>query len=329
MAHRPLAVALVHGVLVRDEAFHEAPARLLREHFHAAFAAGAPDPEEAIAIAPVHWAPVLQPRQDALFEKLADPRQREAVRGFTEVVEALNRGERGALLHLALPFLTRWSDAELHWTALRWLLVHFVGDALAYPASPSTRQVYEAAQAVFADALRALARSAGPEAPLVVVAHSLGTVLTSDFVYDLRRGRRAPGASALERGETLLAFHSLGSPLALWLLRADERGLGSPIEVPAPGAAGHLAGLPGGWFNYYDPDDVLAAPLRGLSPAYAKAVREDRRIRVGGRLLGPTPLAHPFYWTDPALGRIVGHRLAEAYAAANPDAGCTLAPAPD
>ncbi|HJM02614.1 MAG TPA: hypothetical protein QF617_07415, partial [Arenicellales bacterium] len=59
------------------------------------------------------------------------------------------------------------------------------------------------------------------------------------------------------------------------------------------------------WLNYYDPDDVLAWPLKSVNAAYARVVSDDRLINVGGALIGRTPFSHLRYWPDRGFAREV------------------------
>jgi hypothetical protein len=47
------------------------------------------------------------------------------------------------------------------------------------------------------------------------------------------------------------------------------------------------------WLNFYDPDDILGYPLKGINARYAKVVTDDIAIDTG-TILG----AHTDYWTD-------------------------------
>ena len=153
---------------------------------------------------------------------------------------------------------------------------------------------------------------------LAVLGHSLGSVVSSDFLYDLEGGAplgpaatRALGDTPLERGETFGWFYTLGSPLALWAQRHPD--FGKPLTVPHPGFADRHPRQRGEWVNVYDPDDVIASPLRPLSDAWADAVREDRRVGVGPWWLGWTPLAHPYYWNDRRVVTPIASQLAQAW----------------
>jgi hypothetical protein len=83
--------------------------------------------------------------------------------------------------------------------------------------------------------------------------------------------------------------------------------------VPHPEFAEHHPDQRGEWVNVYDPDDVIASPLRPLSDAWARAVREDRRVGVGPWWLGWTPLAHPYYWNDRRVVTPIASQLAQAW----------------
>jgi hypothetical protein len=205
----------------------------------------------------VHWAPVLQEAEDTLWRRMP-------------------------------------SGGPLSWNALRRFMVDFAADAIAYQVSPRDRKVYDAVHAVFATTLHALAAEAGPGAPLCVLSHSLGTVIASNYLYDLQVKRpqgelpdpvvEEMGDTPLERGETLSLLFTLGSPLALWSLRWPD--FGRPIRVP------------GRWVNFYDRDDVIGWPLKTLNDAYREAVTEDREVNVGPIWRSWNPASHSCYFLD-------------------------------
>ena len=64
------------------------------------------------------------------------------------------------------------------------------------------------------------------------------------------------------------------------------------------------------WINFYDADDVLAFPLKGLSEDYDEAVDEDRSVSVGALLIGMSPVSHVAYWNDKAVLRPIANSLA-------------------
>lgn len=323
-----IAVLMIHGIEIEDPEFAETPARLLQKHFrrHVGSGGGA-EAEGALVVEAVHWAPVLEREQRELMDRAMGGKYRGFFDSLVGVVRRLNRGSQGALVPL-LGMLALRNDprvGRLNYPALRWLMMHFVGDAVAYQASPGAREVYDQVHVEVARALGRLRQRAGAEAPLCVVAHSLGSIIASNYFYDLQaeragRGEKVSaavrphvGESALERGETLTWLYTLGSPMALWSLRYPQRGLELPVEVPAPEVAQQRAGLEGEWVNYYDEDDVVAWPLRTLSPAYYRAVRRDERVSLRGLPFRWTPLIHPFYWSDERVMEGLARSLARGW----------------
>jgi hypothetical protein len=286
-----IAVAVVHGVGKQDPDFASAVIADLRERFARERIGGKSPPAGDLVLAPVYWALVLQDREDDLWKRM----------------------KRGG---------------ELDFTSLRQFLVDFAADGIAYQPLPRERNAYDGIHAIFAEALGELAAAAGARAPLALIAHSLGSVIASNYLYDLQdpggKNLIAPsvrakmGNTPLERGETLAALYTLGSPLALWSLRYPDFGM--PIAVPAPGLAGHHPSLSplAEWINFCDEDDVLAYPLRTLNAAYKAVVKADRAVNAGNVLTSWNPLSHQGYWTDDDVNAPIARTLARLWRALNP-----------
>jgi hypothetical protein len=328
---QPLAVTFIHGVEISDPDF----ARTAIEKLRRAFTRYAQvDADEALVIEPSFWAPELQAIEDQLFDRSFD----EAPGGFftrlTEWVSAIDAGSSGRLLMLMASGALRWlpGAGRLHYPTMRWVVTQFLGDAVAYQLTPTDRQLYDRIHGRVADALRLLAERAGPAAPLCVISHSLGTVIASNYFYDLQNARSlvprsvhaVMGDTAIERGETLAYLYTMGCPIPLWNQRFPD--FGKPLTVPAPGLRHHHRGLSGEWVNFFDRDDLIAYPLRPLSPAYARQVSADRPVSVGPWWAGGTPLSHLSYWNDDAVINPIAQRLAQAWHDLNDPARTRPAP---
>lgn len=327
-----IAVAIVHGVEIDDPNFATTPTRLLKKGFAEAMGRDGPDPDDALVIEPVFWAPHLESRQRGLFARMY-PEQGEAAFDdeLSGVVRRVNAGSVSSLVPLLVSLLrpTLPSMSTLHYPTLRWIMVHFVGDVIAYDRAASPAN-YATAHQALARGLAALARKAGDDAPLCVIAHSFGSVLVSDYVYDQQESARTGrdlvlpevqavmGNSPLARGETLAWLFTMGSPLALWSLRYADGDMAKPIDVPGTGLADRHPDLGGEWVNLYEKDDVMAYPLRPLGPAYQQVVTEDREISLLGFPVSATPLVHPFYWSDRAVMDGIARGLAEGWRVLNP-----------
>ena len=256
-----IAVAIIHGVGKQDEHFADGMKAELQQRFASQLPSAVLFPEAEIVIEPVYWAPVLQKKEDLLWAKM-----------------------KGA--------------ADLDFLDLRQVMIDIAADAIAYQPAPNDRDVYDNIHGVVARSLRVLAQKAGSDAPLAVISHSLGTVIASNYFYDLQTARRRPlpakvrtvtgkNPSSLEAGRTLARFFTMGSPIAIWSLRYGN--FGAPV---------HLTYHDKEWLNFFDEDDIIGYPLRSLNASYRKNVTRDIPVNVGNVLTSWNPASHMGYWTD-------------------------------
>ncbi|MFD2044827.1 chemotaxis protein [Ornithinibacillus salinisoli] len=196
------------------------------------------------------------------------------------------------------------TSAELDFPRTRRFVLEFLADAVAYQPTMLGNQNYDRVHTLVAEAIQRLRKKAGEEAPLCVISHSLGTVIASNYFYDLQFKRENIGAitkyqthnNPIEQCHTLTLFYTLGSPMAMWSLRYID--FGSPINVPSPAMAMLYPEIEGEWLNFYDKDDVLAFPLKGINESYDQAVTEDIAVNAGGLLTSWNPLSHLKYESD-------------------------------
>ncbi|HYO88750.1 MAG TPA: hypothetical protein VER79_08875 [Candidatus Limnocylindrales bacterium] len=247
-----------------------------------------PETLSDIVIRTVFWAPVLQQAEDVLWQRVQE-------------------------------------GGTLHFPETRRMLIDFLADALAYQPTNDDRRAYDGIHAVFAQTLADLAAEAGPDAPLCIIGHSLGTIIASNYIYDLQvdsfkhligeEVRALMTGTPLEKGETLALLYTMGSPIALWSLRYRE--FGRPIVIPAPQLRQYHSEIEGEWVNYYDQDDVFGFPLKTLNPAYERMVTRDAQVNVGGLLESWNPLAHFGYWTDRDVVEPMAKKLVEVWKGIN------------
>lgn len=172
-----IAVAVVHGIGNQEPEFAvklEAALQLLCKDTCG----------DDVVIKPVYWAPAMQKKEDALWDRLT-------------------------------------SGGPMNFKEIRRVAIDYVADALAYQPTGDDRKTYDDIHVIYARTLRALAEEAGEKAPLCIVSHSLGTVITSNYIYDLQKPnlisdqvRAEMSDTPLERGETLNLLYTLGSPTA-------------------------------------------------------------------------------------------------------------------
>ena len=265
---RELGVAIIHGIGSQEADFADA---MIRE-----VSARLGQSAKHVHWKPIWWAPVLRGAEVELLKRL---------------------GEGG----------------HLDWRWLREFVVNFLADAVAYqrvPGESSEPGVYVKIHQLIGrrlSELRAELSSQEREPPLLVLAHSLGGHIMSNFIWDHQRPRESRGAvpvSGFERMESLAGMITFGCNIPLFALALPRI---VPITFPPATLEPALKSV-ARWRNYYDPDDVLGFPLAPLSAEYAKTV-EDHVVRVGGLLTGWNPAAHNAYWTDNDITRPVADAI--------------------
>ena len=212
-----------------------------------------------------HWAPVTQPDEDALYTKIGRP---------------------SVLLH------RRLFTSE--------------GDVVAYSRAPFSPNNYERIQQVFKASVTLCGTQATPppgqKTPLIVISHSLGSVIASDGLWDLAKARLFP--SNLE----LRALITIGSPIALFALRFGLANFNQPVG--STGWLNFFTSPPAKpeWANFYYNADLIAFPLKPLNQAYLNAVNKDVRLSPKGvwrKLLSLIPgvgiVSHDWYLDDPEV----------------------------
>ncbi|MBP1934473.1 chemotaxis protein [Ammoniphilus resinae] len=279
-----IAIAIIHGIGNQKEDFYEDVSELLNQEFNKLIGQTVDSyGSNQLEIEPVFWAPIVQEVEDELWKK--------------------------------------FDGLQLWWKDLRRFIVSYVGDGIAYQIPPSKtpkdsdKIVYLDIHEQFRQSLKNLKARAGKKAPLCVIAHSLGSIIASNFFYDLQvaipYGCPLEENSPLENGETLTLFYTLGCPIPLWSLRFTDFGI--PIQIPNPKLASHYPDLEGEWINFYDKDDVLGYPLRNLNDKYRLTVKEDIEVKAGGCFIGATPLSHMYYWNNQKAISTIAQSLAKIW----------------
>jgi subtilisin family serine protease len=178
---------------------------------------------------------------------LGGAKAREYMRAVGERLGVRDAGARAGVRARVLPWLPGIGDA-----LFEWISKGFIKDTAAYFFDPAQRRAMQ-------DRLKAaLARQASR--PVVLVAHSQGTIIAYDVLRQL--DGRAPGGGALD----VRLFVTLGSPLGIDEVQGN---LVKPIEAPEGVAA---------WVNLADRLDPVAldADLDGEFPGLPI---EDLRVK--------------------------------------------------
>jgi hypothetical protein len=217
-------------------------------------------PDE-IAWEPIHWAPLIEERERKLWRNLS-------------------------------------KENDLDWVRLRKFIIHAFGDAIAYQRVRSPHNtMYERVQKhIHGSFLRLRSALGGADKPLIVIGHSLGCVMITDYIWDRQHASEAgsSGRTRFERAETLTGLVTFGCNIPLFTLGYDQPKI---IAFPPPELPAKLKTV-ARWNNYYDPDDALGYPLKPINRSFQRAVTEDIAINVGSPLTMWNALSHTAYWTD-------------------------------
>lgn len=185
---------------------------------------------------------------------------------------------------------------DLDYIGLRRFLLSAFGDASAYQNVKSYKNTtYKKIHKRVGKSIKSLyvtGLQSKPK-PLIVMAHSLGGHIMSNYIWDMQQSTNAK-ISPFERMEKLSGMVTFGCNIPLFTFAYEKV---EPIEFPLEKLPQHLK-KKAKWLNFYDPDDVLAYPLKAINSDYKKTVTKDIPINVGGVFSSWNPLAHGEYWTD-------------------------------
>lgn len=218
---------------------------------------------------------------------------------------------------------------EMRLLALRKWAVGTLGDPTAYLSGYQQRgrPVCQLVHERLADALGSVERqlAAPSSAPVVVLAHSLGGVVVTNYLWNLERAAGEVGTGAastmhpgardaarlplgrtpVERLETLAGLVTFGCSIPLFLPPVLPY---ECVRFPRPGLAPHLRER-ARWLNVYDPFDILAYPLNNLWDEKHGTKIDDVALEVGIPGISETPLSHECYWTDRTFHALVAGEL--------------------
>ncbi|RBW69833.1 chemotaxis protein [Bacillus taeanensis] len=273
-----VAAAIIHGMGNQKENFAEKVIQLIQEEAKKQLKLFTNDPDSQIVIESVCWADVFEEQEEELFQKLV-------------------------------------VNEQLRWMQLRRFVIHFLADTIAYQPVKVGKQNYERVHDKVKESLYQLSKKAGETAPLCIISHSLGSVIASDYFYDLQAKLSVSDLSPLEAGDTLNLFYTLGTTLPLWSLRYHD--FDSPIHIPSKKLNDYYPELKGEWINFYDKDDILGYPLKNVNAEYYKAVTEDRAVNIGNVLESWNPLSHRAYLTDKDVIRPIAQGLIHTWRTIN------------
>lgn len=199
-------------------------------------------------------------------------------------------------------------------------MIGLVGDIIAYSGSQDLVyqeihfRVHEALHDLV-DALDDDDRDEHGLAHLTLIGHSLGSVITSDFIWDNRDTEPGREHILADYDLNVKNIILLGSPMAMYTLRgnpdASKEELAESLDSPVTCDPDN-----GLWLNMFDPQDAVGLPLTPID-AYANIGVVDCSVNAGNWATGWNPASHVGYWNSNAAADIIGRKLALDWAALN------------
>lgn len=175
-----------------------------------------------------------------------------------------------------------------------------LADASAYRKTGDPNDTtYEDIHARVKETIKDLEGDVEPHSPLIVLAHSLGGHIMSNYIYDAVK-TPALTPTRFQQLKTMGGFVTFGCNIPLFTFAYRPNKV-FPIKFPGTDLPADKRFLPW-WLNFYDKDDVLGYPLKDIGPNYARLIdRNELRetaINAGGALSFWNPLSHNGYWRD-------------------------------
>jgi hypothetical protein len=194
---------------------------------------------------------------------------------------------------------------------IRQFLVNGIADAAAFsPRRDLDGSAYAMVQARVRATLADLNEDTSDDTPLVILAHSFGGWIMSNYVWDLQHGR-FDLPTPFQEMRTIAKFITFGSNIPLFTFAYPPERV-KPVHFPGPALSPEQVREPW-WMNFYDRDDVLGFPLAPVAPAYRDLAERgelvDIEMNSGGLLTSWNPLSHERYWTDRDFVRPVAEIL--------------------
>ena len=203
------------------------------------------------------------------------------------------------------------------WKFPRRFVMTRLADAASYRrAGDDGDEIYDEIHLRVRGVLEELRNEVGEDRPLILVAHSLGGHILSNYIYDNTKDVNGATRDFHKMG-TLQFLMTFGCNIPVFTFAYQPEKV-TPIQPPI--AHRHQAGDAPWWMNIYDKNDPLGYPLGPIGPSYDGLIRSgqlvDERITSGL----PLPVisqatSHNAYWKDRDVYVPLAQRIKAAIAA--------------
>ena len=244
-----VAVLIIHGMGSQGKGF-DIPTR---EEINYWIAGKGKDPAD-VAWKPIYWADLVEPRQEKFM--------RDIVRAKGNDIDCIK---------------------------MRRFIISAIGDAAAYQnirgkKTSTYTQIHNRVRSCIKDLYH---NDLGSQpCPLIVMAHSLGGHIMSNYIWDML-DKPLASLSDFENMKYVAGMITFGCNIPLFAFAHNEL---EPFEFPGKKLTA-AEKKKAEWLNFYDPDDVLGYPLRQIGDKY-KFIK-DKHVNSGGLLTAWNLLSIP------------------------------------
>jgi hypothetical protein len=193
------------------------------------------------------------------------------------------------------------SGEKIKAKGFRRFILYLVSDVVAYTGEPNkTSTAYNDTHALIHDSIVTMKNALVDNAPLIIIASSLGTEIISNYISDRQNfsDDDAFGGSTFERMETLAGIFMLGNINTIYLPAYDLDEV-KPFQFPSEQLDAKYKAI-AYWGNIYDKNDPLGYPLKPINSFFNTTVSEDLQINSGSWLLSLliswNAASHLGYW---------------------------------
>ncbi|MBN2347623.1 MAG: hypothetical protein JXJ22_02230 [Bacteroidales bacterium] len=180
---------------------------------------------------------------------------------------------------------------------LRQFVLYLISDMVAYVSEPNKpSKKYAETHALIHRDLALLKDELEENAPLILMASSLGTTIISNYIQDIQN-KVCPEIwckSPFERFETLTNIIMLGNNIPIYAPAYNLDQL-TPFLFPNEKLSETFKPV-ASWLNIYDKNDPLGFPLKPINVSFEASVIKDIEMNVGGLLTSWNIGSHMGYW---------------------------------
>lgn len=203
------------------------------------------------------------------------------------------------------------ADIKVKSRLIRKLLLSNIADLITYGGKPDRGdgKAYKEIHKLVHKSIIELRNQLPGDAPLIIMASSMGTEIINDYILDRQRNEAADPftGSSFEKFESLVGLFTFGNNIPIFAASFDIDTL-KPIQFPMPGLADKYKEI-AVWENYYDKNDPLGYPIKFINQHYANANVTDIQLGVGNPLSSWNILSHFGFWTSNKVEKRIGEYI--------------------